>query len=202
VDGGKGSDTVSYWGRDVSVNVTLKGSLSTNIKVDGVVEDSIRNVESVIGGSAGDILKGDKYANRLSGDGGTDVLKGDKGNDTLEGGLGADSVQGGAGRDQFRFVSPVDAADHIKDFSHADDTIALFDGVFAAFTKLGGISSKAFRASADGHEAKTAKQKLIYDKSDGSLWYDADGKGAGAAVQIAVLDNKPQNLDFHDFLIV
>ena len=184
------------------MNVTLKESQSADVGVGGLVEDSIRNVENVMGGSVADVLKGDKFANWLNGLGGADKLKGGTGDDKLEGGLGADTVWGGAGRDQFWFADAVDAIDRIKDFSHADDTIALFNGVFAAFTKFGGISAKAFRASADGHEAKTAKQKLIYDKSDGSLWYDADGKGAGAAIQIAVLDNKPQNVDFHDFMIV
>jgi serralysin len=74
--------------------------------------------------------------------------------------------------------------------------------VFTAFTKLGSISAKAFVANTSGHDAHTAKQKLVYDRSDGSLWYDADGNGAGAAVEIAIFDNKLKNLDHHDFLIV
>ncbi len=202
IDGGKGNDSIVYAERNVAVKVALDGSKAVGVKVDWVVEDTVRNVENVYGGSLGDVLKGDKAANYLNGLGGADKLKGGIGDDSLEGGLGADSVWGGAGRDTFLFMGPVDAVDHLKDFSHADDTIVLRNVEFAAFAKTGNLSSKGFRANADGHEAHTAKQKLIYDKSDGSLWYDADGKGAGAAIQVAVLDNKPQNLDFHDFLIV
>src|SRR5688572_31995360 len=45
----------------------LNGSTAANVNVDGVVEDSIRNIEDVMGGSAADILKGDKLANTLFG---------------------------------------------------------------------------------------------------------------------------------------
>jgi serralysin len=108
----------------------------------------------------------------------------------------------GAGKDEFRFATALDAIDHIKDFSHADDSIVLDNAVFSAFANVGAINAKKFVANASGHEAHTAKQKLIYDKSDHSLWYDADGNGAGAAVQIAIFDNEINNLDYHDFLIV
>lgn len=30
---------------------------------------------------------------------------------------------------------------------------------------------------------------FLYDSTDGQLWYDADGNGAGASVLIATLDN-------------
>lgn len=113
----------------------------------------------------------------------------------------ADTVAGGAGKDAFLFLSAVDAVDHINDFSYADDSIILDSDVFSGL-KLGTLKAKAFVANADGHDAHTAKQKLIYDKADHSLWYDADGNGAGAAVEIAILDNKVKNIDHHDFLIV
>ncbi len=201
IDGGKGKDRVDYSASKVAVNVALDGSHKVSVKIGGVVEDTISKIENVSGGSAGDVLTGDTAANELLGYGGADALSGGKGADTLSGGSGNDIVKGGKGDDQFRFNS-LDGVDHIKGFSHADDTIALDDAVFSAFAKTGAIKHKMFHANTDGHEAHKAKQYLIYDKSDGSLWYDADGKGDGAAVEIAVLNNHPHNLDFHDFLIV
>ena len=166
------------------MNVSLDGAHKVAVKIAGLVEDKIKNIENVIGGSAGDKLKGDKLAN------------------VIEGGQGADKVWGGAGKDQFKFATAVDAADRIKDFSHADDTIVLDNAIFTAFAKTGPIKEKMFHANAAGHDAHTAKQKLIYDRHDGSLWYDADGNGAGAAIEVAVLTNTPHNVDVHDFLIV
>jgi Ca2+-binding RTX toxin-like protein len=202
VDGGKGSDTVDYSNRFVSVEVALKGNTKVGVKIDGIVEGSIKNVENVWGGAAGDKLKGDSLANTLNGMGGEDRLKGFAGNDKIEGGLGADTVWGGSGSDKFVFATAFDAVDHIKDFSHVNDTIVLDNAIFTAFAKLGAIRANKFVANASGHDAHTAKQKLIYDKADHSLWYDADGNGAGAAIEIVVFDNKIKNLDFHDFMIV
>ena len=202
VDGGKGSDTVSYADRTLSVNVKLDGKHEVKVKVDGVAEDKIKNVENVTGGTAGDTLVGDKLANKLVGYNGADLLKGNAGNDMLNGGMGADTVAGGSGNDQFQFSTNPDAVDHIKDFSHVDDTIVLENFVFAAFSDIGSIRKKHFVANASGHDAHTANQKLIFDKADHSLWYDADGNGAGAAVQLAIFDNGIKNLDHHDFLIV
>ena len=202
VDGGKGRDTVSYLTRDKSINVTLDGKQQVGVKVDGLVEDKIKNVENIVGGSAADVLKGDELANVFKGSEGNDKLKGYAGNDKLEGGTGLDTLVGGSGKDKFVFATGLDAADHIKDFSHADDTIVLDNSVFAAFVSTGDITSKMFHANASGHDAHTAKQFLIYDKADHSLWYDADGNGAGAAVEVAIFDNGIKNLDYHDFRIV
>jgi hypothetical protein len=202
VDGGKGNDMVDYSNRMVAVELKLNGSNEVGVKIDGIVEGSVKSVENVWGGFAGDLLKGDSLANLLDGRAGEDRLKGFGGNDRLEGGIGADTVWGGAGKDQFKFATPLDAVDHIRDFSHADDTIVLDNAVFAAFANVGAIKANKFVANASGHDAHTAKQKLIYDKADHSLWYDADGNGAGAAVEIAIFDNNINNLDFRDFLIV
>jgi len=38
-----------------------------------------------------------------------------------------------------------------------------------------------------GSAAADASQTIIYNNADGALYYDADGNGAGAAVQIATL---------------
>jgi Ca2+-binding RTX toxin-like protein len=45
-----------------------------------------------------------------------------------------------------------------------------------------------------------ATDRVVYNTSTGALYYDADGSGAGKAVQIAVLESKPV-LDYSDVLI-
>jgi Ca2+-binding RTX toxin-like protein len=53
--------------------------------------------------------------------------------------------------------------------------------------------------------AASAAQHIIYDKSNGTLWYDSDGKGGHAAVQFAQLGTSashPTNLTWGDFAII
>ena len=97
IDGGTGSDTADYGDRAVPVRVVLHGAASAVVKVGGVNEDTIRNVENVYGGAAADALTGDAGANVLVGRDGSDGLAGGGGNDVLQGGAGRDRLDGGAG---------------------------------------------------------------------------------------------------------
>ncbi|MDK1491923.1 hypothetical protein QN219_17945, partial [Sinorhizobium sp. 7-81] len=65
---------------------------NSTVFVDGVAEDTIRNVENIVGGSAGDTLTGDAAANKLSGARGDDWLKGGGGTDVLDGGEDSDTA--------------------------------------------------------------------------------------------------------------
>ena len=92
LDGGAGVDTADYSDKTASVAVTLNGATNATVTVGGVAEDTIRNIENVIGGSGDDTLTGDSLANVLIGGGGNDMLKGGDGNDTLDGGAGIDTA--------------------------------------------------------------------------------------------------------------
>lgn len=102
LDGGAGTDTADYSDKTAAVVVTLNGSTNATVTVGGTAEDTIRNIENLIGGSGNDQLTGDSLDNVLTGAAGNDTLKGGAGNDTLIGGAGADRLDGGAGND---FVS-------------------------------------------------------------------------------------------------
>ena len=71
---------------------------------------------------------------------------------------------------------------------------------FAAFAAdpLGTLSSAAFIV---GSQALTPDQHLIYTPNTGALFYDADGNGAGAAIQIALL-NTFQPITGSDFKLI
>ena len=90
IDGGGGVDTATYAEKSVGVSVTLNGATAATVMVNGVAEDTIKNVENLTGGSAADSFLGDAFAN---------VFSGDAGNDSLSGLLGNDNVSGGAGDD-------------------------------------------------------------------------------------------------------
>jgi Ca2+-binding RTX toxin-like protein len=86
----EGSDTADYSDKTDGVAVTLDSNIVVDVFVGGVLEDTMRNMENVIGGSGNDTFVGDYRAN---------VLTGGAGNDSLNGGTGIDTMIGGAGND-------------------------------------------------------------------------------------------------------
>ena len=124
-----------------------------------------------------------------------DVFVGNSGNDTLTGGGGADTfvfgkvhemvVTGAATAPQ----SYVDTAfnltgvDTITDFLHGTDKIELH---LDQYTNLSGFSAANLVSSATG-AAADANDYLLFNTTSKLLSYDADGNGAGAAVDIATL---------------
>ncbi|WP_194164532.1 cadherin domain-containing protein [Microvirga thermotolerans] len=152
-------------------------------------------------GTAGaDILTGGVLNDVLSGLAGNDTLRGLAGNDRLSGGLGRDVLAGGAGRDVFVFDTKPGKTnlDRIVDFSVKDDTIHLARKVFKGIAKKGVLAKTAFHAGAKAHDAD---DRAVYDKKTGALFYDADGTGSAAAVQIATLQ-KNLKMTEKDFYLV
>jgi len=92
LDGGVGMDMADYGDKAVSVSVTLNGAANAVVRVDGVVEDVLRNIEKVTGGSGADTLTGDAQDNVFRGGLGADVLNGGAGVDTADFGDKTDSV--------------------------------------------------------------------------------------------------------------
>jgi len=216
VNGGDGEDVVSYADRTSPVDVVLKGPDAAVVKVGGLDEDTIRNVESVFGGTANDRLRGDGSSNGLFGFDGDDRIEGNDGNDTLAGndgrdkldggtgndrligGLGNDTLKGGKNSDSFAFVDALDKSsnvDKIKDFKVGVDEISLYQGVFSALT-VGDLKAKHFH---EGRKAADGDDHIIYN--DGTLSYDADGKGGVKQVPFAVLKGAP-DISAHDFVLI
>jgi Ca2+-binding RTX toxin-like protein len=184
IDGGKGSDTADYSDKTKAVVVTLDGSHEVRVKVKGRAEDTLTSVENLIGGSKADTFTGDRKAN------------------SFEGGHGKDILKGNGGKDAFVFsVAPGKAsADTILDFKHKTDSIALDDKVFAALGVT--LDAAEFHARKGATKAHDADDRIIYDKSSGKLYYDADGSdGPARAMLFGTLSNKAA-LTVGDFDIV
>lgn len=205
LDGKGGKDTADYSEKTYKLEVTLDGATAVSVKavtkVGKIAEDSIKNIENVTGGSAADHFIGDSKANVLSGNGGNDLLTGNAGKDTLNGGTGNDKLDGGAAADHYRFDAVLGPknVDHIRSFV-AGEKIELDDAIFAIGPSL---AAGEFISKVSGHVATKNSQRIVYDESDGSLWYDSTGKANGStdAIQFAILDNKP-GLGAGDFDIV
>ena len=89
MDGGPGTDTVSYAASTAAVTVNLKSGFHYGGHANG---DVLKNIENVTGSRYGDDLTGDDSANTLLGGDGNDRLTGLGGADTLDGGDGRDVV--------------------------------------------------------------------------------------------------------------
>jgi Ca2+-binding RTX toxin-like protein len=73
--------------------------------------------------------------------------------------------------------------DTITDFNVLDDTIQLENAIFTKLTSTGRLNAGNFVTD----RPRDSNDYIIYNSKTGGLSYDADGNGAAAAVQIAVL---------------
>ena len=116
----------------------------------------------------------------------------------ITGNAAANTLTGGAGNDTFVFDTALGGSniDQITDFA-AGDLFNLSHSVFAE-TSLGDLTAAEFH---EGAVATNGDQRIIYDKANGTLSYDADGSGTGAAaVQFATVT---ANTDLtHDHFVV
>lgn len=190
IDGGTGVDTVSYASATSAVTVRL--ALTTAQATGGSGTDTLLSIENVTGSIFDDTLVGGGTGNVINGGAGDDVIYGRGGIDILD---------GGAGHDSFVFDALLLAtnADTIQSFNVADDTIMLENtGIFSALVATGTLSAGAFNT---GAAATEADDRIVYDTSNGALYYDADGSGAGAAVRFATLTGVIGTLTEADFFV-
>ena len=163
---GQGHDSI-----ESAVSYSLAGRY-----VEALTLTGIRSVNAT-GNSLDNALTGNAAANRLRGGAGDDVLAGGAGKDSLEGGSGADAFV-------FDVAAVAKNVDRILDFASGEDVIRLDRAVFDAVAD-GALASSAF---ALGTAAGEADDRIVYDSATGSLFYDADGSGAGAAMLFATVN--------------
>ena len=98
-DGGGGrGDGVSYAERSAGVRVDLANTAA--IAGARGERDSVRGVESTVGGAGNDRLAGNRRSNGLDGGAGDDRILGRRGDDSIEGGSGPSVIIAGPGDDQ------------------------------------------------------------------------------------------------------
>jgi Ca2+-binding RTX toxin-like protein len=177
LDGGTGSDAATYSSSSVGIVASLANPA---INTGDAAGDTFNSIEKLIGSSLNDFVYGNNAANAIYGGTGYDTIKGYAGNDTLT---------GGSGQDTFVFNSALSAStnvDQIADYNVAADTIQLENAIFTAIVGTGTLTAAQFAANTTGLAAD-ANDRIIYETDTGKLFYDADGTGAGAAIQFATL---------------
>jgi aryl-phospho-beta-D-glucosidase BglC (GH1 family) len=147
IDGGAGTDAVSYHWSGAYVNVDLARATQSNGDANG---DVLVNIENITGSGHNDFLRGDGLANVINGAGGEDVLSG---------GNGADTLTGGSGNDRFVFENADGAnGDKVSDFALGDKLD--FRSIDASATLVG---DQAFTWLDTGGFTGSAGQLREYD---------------------------------------
>lgn len=197
--GGAGDDTYFVTdGTDVCVEKAGGGTDTLVISVSTTLSRNFENL--TLNSQAGEHLvgKGNGSANRLYSSSGRDTLYGRGGNDILTG-YADDVLVGGAGKDTFLYVSEQDLGDLIKDFSAAQgDRLRFYSSNFGNLAN-GKLAAGHFVANPNG-VAKDANDYFVFSTKNKTLYWDADGNGAGAAVKIARFANGA-NITNNDILI-
>ena len=137
----------------------------------------LQDFENVIGGNFADTFTGNSQTNVLTGGDGDDLLT------------------GGGGADHFVYTATTDGLDQITDFSgHGGqddrlefDHLAFGDGLAAGGANTGVLDAARFVANDTG--ATTTSEVFWFNTADSTLYYDADGSDAGAAVAVVKLNN-------------
>ncbi|GAB6141273.1 hypothetical protein JCM14076_20020 [Methylosoma difficile] len=206
--GGTGNDTyiVDNTGDIVIETSTLSTEIDTvNSSVTYTLSTNAENINllgvasiNATGNALANVMVGNSGNNTLLAGGGADILSGGAGNDVLIGSAGNDTLTGGSGADLFRFnTSLTNNIDTITDFNAVDDVIELKNTIFTQLTSLGTLSASHFVV---GPAALDSNDYLIYNSSTGALSYDADGNGANAMVQIALLSTGLA-MTYTDFIV-
>ncbi|WP_421724133.1 calcium-binding protein [Bauldia sp.] len=186
--------------------ITIDGSNDRDVFV--VPEDKAHHFygnggnDKFVGGEVNDKVLGGDGKDKLFGKHGADVLKGNAGKDKLAGQQGDDTLVGGAAKDTFIFDVALGNAGHqaginvIKDFEPGKDIIALDSAIFSA---IGGkLNAGEFH---QGGNAQDGNDHILYKKSNGKLFHDDNGDGAGGRTLFAILEGKP-NLSHTDFDVI
>lgn len=190
-------DTGTYEGQPVATlradgTLVVAWSASAYSNLDqGTVEQTVIDsfgaaviAKTVTGGAGNDALVGGPAADSLNGAAGDDRLEGQAGADRLTGGAGVDTFVFGAG-------AGVGGADDIADFAPGVDSIRLVNEPGTVFAGMGSGALSAEQLLVGGLDAETASTRVIYDPATGSLYFDPDGAGGVAPVQLATLQNLP-----------
>jgi Ca2+-binding RTX toxin-like protein len=231
LSGGTGNDTMIGGLGDDTYVVDVAGDVVTELSGEGIdtVRTTLTSytlgshVENLIftnsgthtgtGNTLDNVITGNTTSNTLVGLDGNDTLNGGAGNDTLQGGngidrllggAGNDTLNGGAGADTFVFNTAPNGSsnlDTLQDFTSGSDGLAFSRAIFTGLGAAGALGADAFWSGAGVNAAHDASDRLIYNTTTGALWYDADGTGATAAIQVATLTGHPA-LAFSDIQIV
>jgi Ca2+-binding RTX toxin-like protein len=198
LDGGVGTDLVTYASRMDGVTIRLDGQAYG-------AEDTIANVENARGGEGNDKLVGSEGPNAFFANGGNDIAAGNGGDDSLYGMNGNDNIDGGAGND---IVAGGDGADMLTGGAGADwmagygglDTVSYANSTVPISVVPDGVANDG--AAGEGDNVGSTTENIVGGHAADKLTGTADpntltgGDGADTLNGLGgadLLDGGPKN---------
>ena len=201
LDGGTGDDSMTGGaGNDTYIADSIKDKIieKTNEGTDTIISiltyTLANNVENLtLSGSSAINATGNTSNNTMIGNNAANLVNGALGSDTLTGGLGNDT---------FVFNTKLGPTniDTITDFT-SGDKIALAGSIFSKLKGDKDLSDNLYVQTIVGISTQDTNDYLFYDLESGRLYYDADGSGVKAAVQVAIIGTGGVSLTANDFSI-
>ncbi|HTO31062.1 MAG TPA: calcium-binding protein [Pararhizobium sp.] len=198
-DGGSGTDTLSFEEPFVGSGFVIIDLMAQNKNYGLALGLTIKNVEIIEGSALDDDIRGDANANILKGGESDDVLQGRDGNDTLNGGIGDDWLTGGKGNDTFVFdLYGRQDGDVITDFTRGQDKLVIDRSDYNI-----AIADKTVTLVVGADPVATsAKGTFLFENDNGRLWFDADGKGTKADLELVAILQNIKTLSTGDFSLI
>jgi Ca2+-binding RTX toxin-like protein len=211
INGGADIDTVSYETAPSSVTVHLGNSYASG----GDGDDTLSNLENIIGSGYNDTLYGNSSANVISGGAGIDNIYGYGGNDTLNGGDGVDILVGGLGDDYMDGGNGTDRVNYGT--ATAGVVVSLILGTASGadgndtFINIESIDGSAYDDTLIGNSGNNvilgnAGNDIIIGEAGDDILYGHQGtdlvsyENAVAAVTVSLLANTASGGDGNDTL--
>jgi Ca2+-binding RTX toxin-like protein len=195
-DGGAGIDTLFFEDGSTSLVLDLQNQAGNKGLAFGL---TVRSFEIIEGSGADDEIHGDAIGNILRGGNADDILDGRAGNDTLVGGKDDDWLTGGAGND--RFVFDKDGfdgkGDVITDFVRGQDKLVIERVAFG----IAADDTAVRLVTGTDPAATSGKGTFLFETDNGRLWFDGDGAGTGADLQLVAILQKVNALSTGDFVL-
>jgi Ca2+-binding RTX toxin-like protein len=215
LDGGTaGFDAVYYGDSATAVSINLATAThsgfaagDTFVGIEGYLlteaGDTMTGLDSP---SLGELIYGLGGDDRLVGLGGFDWLLGGDGADTLTGGFGFDLLIGGAGADRFVYETGGQGGvgEGIADFQVGIDKLAFVTaskGITGLTLGQNLFIQNSNVTTITGSQGTGPGPTLIYDTSNGGLWYDANGNTAAGLIYLVGLSGTPV-LTAADFIVL
>jgi Ca2+-binding RTX toxin-like protein len=127
LDGGAGIDTVKYSSATQSITVNLTTGAASGDPAIG--NDTLVDIENVIGGQGSDTIIGNSAANVLEGGAGGDILMGLGGDDTLDGGSGTDTAVFTGNRSDYLIEAGAEGGIVVTDLRTDGDGVDTLTGI-------------------------------------------------------------------------
>jgi Ca2+-binding RTX toxin-like protein len=170
-------DTLSFANFSSSTSVTV--NLATSSGTAGITTFAVAGFENLVGGAGHDSLRGNS--------GTSTGINGGAGNDTIQGGTAVDTFTGGAGNDTFVFVDAAQGKDVFTDFSNGDKLQIDRAGFGGGLGSLdaGALLDASFLVVGTAPTVSTGVHgQFLYNTTNDTLYWDDDGTGGNAAVEI------------------